>query len=90
MDVSFRGGSFADAPTYNYSQLLFTSNYYLHSNYLFTPPFFLPVFGDGVRIRDQKHNFLEFPESVQKMVGSMLKIGQFFDHLNFGKYEPGH
>ena len=20
----------------------------------------------------------------------MLKIGQLFDHLNFGKYEPGH
>ena len=23
------------------------------------------------------------------MVGSISKIGQFFDHLNFGKYEPG-
>ena len=32
---------------------------------------------------DPKHSFLAFPESVQKVVGSMSKIGQFFDHLNF-------
>ena len=28
--------------------------------------------------------------SARAVVGSMLKIGQFYDHLNFGKYEPGH
>ena len=39
--------------------------------------------GDMTWIRDPKHSFLAFPESVQKVVGSMLKIGQFFDHLNF-------
>ena len=49
--------------------------------------FFSPIFcwflGDGVQIRDPKHSFLAFPESVQKVVGSISKIGQFFDHLNF-------
>ena len=50
--------------------------------------FFIFIFsrwflGDRVRIHDPKHSFLAFPESVQKVVGSMLKIGQFFDHLNF-------
>ena len=86
------------------SQLLFTYSYCLHiiihSYYLhpitiyiriiyFPPPFFVPVFCDGVRIRDPKHNFLAFPESVQKVVGSMLKIGQFFCHkIRVCKIDP--
>ena len=50
---------------------------------VFFPPIFCWFLGDRVQIRDPKHSFLAFPESVQKVVGSISKIGQFFDHLNF-------
>ena len=51
--------------------------------FVFFSPIFCWFLGDGVQIRDPKHSFLAFPESVQKVVGSISKIGQFFDHLNF-------
>ena len=38
----------------------------------------------------QLFNRFAFLGSARAVVGSMLKIGQFYDHLNFGKYEPGH
>ena len=34
--------------------------------------------------------YLHFFGSARAAVGSISKIGQFFDHLDFGKYEPGH
>ena len=37
----------------------------------------------------KKGPYLHFLGSARAVVGSISKIGQFFDHLNFEKYEPG-
>ena len=36
-----------------------------------------------------KSGLFAFLGSARAAVGSFRKIGQFFDHLNFEKYEPG-
>ena len=36
-----------------------------------------------------KGSLFAFLGSARAVVGSISKIGQFFDHLNFEKYEPG-
>ena len=37
----------------------------------------------------KKGSLFAFLGSARAVVGSISKIGQFFDHLNFEKYEPG-
>ena len=37
----------------------------------------------------RKSGLFAFLGSARAAVGSFRKIGQFFDHLNFEKYEPG-
>ena len=37
-----------------------------------------------------KGSLFAFLGSARAVVGSISKIGQFFDYLNFEKYEPGH
>ena len=42
----------------------------------------------GVKEGCGKGSLFAFLGSARAVVGSISKIGQFFDHLNFEKYEP--
>ena len=51
----------------------------------------LPVLVADACIQEgwEKSGLFAFLGSARAAVGSFRKIGQFFDHLNFEKYEPG-